>query len=398
MKSHKSVFFSSVVASMSSFTFGMLFTSIGLIIPVLEVDYKKQNLSYEFGTYVSLFATIVFLGAFVSSYFAYLLDRISKDKILLYNNMFYFVGCLILLKFPLVYAGLIARFLIGLGVGITCCTVPGYIFLISNDSNRGFYMSFNSIGIVTGLVFGKVLNVFVTNKHWEMGFFGIAIYLFLHSLLLLTLKKEKETGDDTQSTKQLTIMQLLNAPGSFKSIVVALAFHIAQHACGIDYFSVFTDELFDKNDEYAGYKSIGCLTFSAIVCMISAGFIDKLGRKQTIIFSSFILMISTAIMGMKYVNIYIALIYMFGFNVGLSSIPWFITNEVFPVEYHNAAQRMCVGINWLSAFILSVFLKPAHERYGDSFYFFYSFNMMAFILFVVLLFKETKGKSIVKFQ
>ncbi|EOB11571.1 glucose transporter type 3 [Nosema bombycis CQ1] len=135
MKSHKSVFFSSVVASMSSFTFGMLFTSIGLIIPVLEVDYKKQNLSYEFGTYVSLFATIVFLGAFVSSYFAYLLDRISKDKILLYNNMFYFVGCLILLKFPMVYTGLIARFLIGLGVGITCCTVPGYIFLISNDSN-----------------------------------------------------------------------------------------------------------------------------------------------------------------------------------------------------------------------------------------------------------------------
>ncbi|KAF9763179.1 Solute carrier family 2, facilitated glucose transporter member 3 [Nosema granulosis] len=387
-----SVFACSLISSLSSFTFGMSLTSIGLVIGTINKNYVELGFTYEYNHYITLFSTIVFLGAFFSSYFNYFFDRFSKKNLLIFNNLFYFTGFFILWKFPRVYLGILARFIIGLGSGISCCSVPGYIFMISNDSNRGFYMSFNSIGIITGLIVGKCLSVFVKEDYFEAALMAIMGYLVLHSMAL-TLIKDVKPKQDKDDSGQRSILELFSNSKALKSVLLAVSFHVAQHACGVDYFSCFIDEIFEKND-YAGVKGIGCLTFSAIVSISSANYIDKLGRKPMIIISSSIILLSTGIMGTGIVNVPVALLYMLGFNVGLSSIPWFITNEMFPYEYFNAAQRLSVGINWMSAFIFALSLKPTHEYYGHPTYFFYSFSMTVFIIIVLVLFKETKGKSV----
>lgn len=392
MKLSLNVFTSSMIAAFSSFTFGLYLTSVGLFYPKLKSNYEALEFKTNFDIYFTIFATIVFLGAFFSSFYIYFFDSLSKRNLLIFNNLFYFVGGFLLLKFLNVYLGVFSRFVIGLGAGISCCSVPGYIFLISDNTNRGFYMSFNSIGIISGLIVGKIIDVNVPKDHWESAVACILFYIVVHSVALSFLD-DVHPKQDKDNLGQRTIFELLGNSAAFKSIALAISFHIAQHACGIDYFSIFIEDLFNGKS-HPGLKSILCLCFSALTNVCSARYIDKLGRKPIIILSSSIILLSTAIMGSGTVTLPLALLYMFGFNVGLSSIPWFISNEIFPYEYSNASQRLSVGINWLSAFFLSLFLKPAHDYYKNGTFFLYSFSMMVFIIIVLLFFKETKGRSI----
>lgn len=392
----QNVFASSLVAATSSFTFGLFLTSVGLYLPIVERECKNNDLESYKNVLISLFCNIVFLGAFFSSYFIYIFSGFSKRNLLIFNNLFYFIASFLLLQYTHLYLGIISRFIIGIGAGISCCTVPGYIFMISDESNRGFYMFFNSVGIVGGLIFGKVLHEFCGHTMYVKVFAAILFYLVVHTMALFMAPNVKPKQEDAEK-KQGTVMDLIRDPASCRSVVLTIAFHVAQHACGIDYFSIFMDKIF-SDDGNQGKKSNGCLSFSALVNIVSANYIDKLGRKPIILISSSIIMISTTLMGKGIINIYTTLLYVFGFNVGLSSIPWFISNEVFPYQYSDAGQRLSVGINWLSAFFLSFFLTPAHAQYGNPVFFLYSLSMMAFIVIVVLLFKETKGKKEIGFQ
>ncbi|KAK6090148.1 hypothetical protein P3W45_000874 [Vairimorpha bombi] len=383
-------FLFSVVAALSSFLFGLFLTSESVLYDNLESNYVTQNLNIHFKYYKSLFVSIIFLGAFFSSCFNYLGNMISRKYILIANNILYLLGALIICFFDNIYLLLFCRFIVGMAAGISCCNVPNYIFSTTDDKNRGFYMSFNSIGIVLGLVVGQSLGVYFGSERWFTVYIYIASFIFIHTMLLCLIRNSHSsiTSNDT-----ISIAKLIKDRRARKSIFLAISFHFAQHACGIDYFSIFSEEIL-KNQSNPGLQGTFSLVFSAIISIISCNFIDKVGRKIFIVLSTSVILVSTFLMGFNIINLPIILFYLFGFNIGMASIPWFITNEIFPVEYMSAAMRLAVGVNWFSAFILSFINTPLHEKIGHYMFFFYTFVMSIFLAIVITTFKETKNRPV----
>ncbi|EEQ81815.1 hypothetical protein NCER_101601 [Vairimorpha ceranae BRL01] len=388
MKEKLKLFYYSIIAALSSFLFGLFLTSESVLYPRLEDNFKLQNFYFGFGVYKSLFASIVFLGAFISSYFVFLVNDLDRKIVLIINNLTYLLGSGLTLFFEDIYILLMSRFIIGLGAGISCCIVPSYVFSITDDRNRGFYMSFHSIGIVLGLVIGKVFCITYTSAAWDSVYTFITLLVIIHTIGLFVIKKCPSSSGEFDHT---TIPQLLKNRRAIRSTFLAVCFHIAQHACGIDFFTIFIEEILSQQPD-AEIQGAFTLAFSALVSVISCCFIDKVGRKIFMCISTAIVLISTLIMGFGQLKLFICYLYVFGYNIGLSSIPWFITNEIFTPEYCMPAMRLTVGVNWMSAFLLSFINMPLYTMIGSYIFLVNSLFMAVFLVIVVCLFKETKNR------
>lgn len=393
MKDKSKIFFNSVIAALSSFIYGLFQTSSSCLSDVLKKSYNSYKFKLDFIYFESMFTFIVFLGAFTCSLFIYLVKNISRKNLLIYNNFLYLVGSFITILSKNCFVLLAGRCLVGFAAGVTCYTVPSYIFGITYETERGFFMSFHSIGIVLGLVIGKILDVVFSDVYYFWIFLIISFLIVIHTVLLLLISNGKTLSLDHEHS---SIKELIKDPRAKKSVFLALSFHIAQHASGIDHLSLSLEEiLYDFKNP--GLLSILSLSFSALISIICCSFIDKLGRKIMIIISTVLMALSTFIMGFDFVNLTILFIYFFGFNIGMASIPWFITNEIFPPDYVNSALRLTIATNWFSAFIISCILKILHNHIDRLMFFFYSLFMILFLIVITSMFRETKNEP-PKFQ
>lgn len=393
MKDESKIFSNSVIAALSSFTYGLFQTSSSCLTEVLKSSYDSYNFKLDFIYFESMFTFIVFLGAFTCSLFIYVVRDISRKNLLIYNNLIYLIGSFISIISKDCFVLLGGRCLIGFAAGVTCYTVPSYIFGITHETERGFFMSFHSIGIVLGLVVGKILDVVFSSSYYFWIFLIISLFIVIHTILLLMISNGKTLK---LSHEHSSIKELISDPRARKSVFLALSFHVAQHASGIDHLSISLEEILNhlKNP---GLLSILSLAFSALISIICCSFIDKLGRKIMIIVSTVLMAVSTFIMGCNFVNLTMLFIYFFGFNIGMASIPWFITNEIFPADYLNAALRLTIATNWFSAFTISCILKILHNHIDRFMFFIYSLFMIVFLVIVVTMFRETKNEP-PKFQ
>lgn len=388
MKDESKIFSYSVIAALSSFTFGLFQTTTTCLSDVLKKSYDSYNLKLDFIYFDSMFTFIVFLGAFTCSLFIYIVENVSRKNLLIYNNFIYLIGSFISIISKDCFILLGGRCLIGFAAGVTCYTVPSYIFGITHENQRGCFMSFHSIGIVLGLVVGKILDVVLSSTYYFWVYLFISFFIVIHTILLLLISN----GNTLKlSHEHSSIKELVKDTKARKSVFLALSFHVAQHASGIDHLSISLEEIL-YHFKNPGLLSIFSLAFSALVSIICCSFIDKLGRKIMIIVSTLIMAVSTFIMGFDYVNLITLFIYFFGFNIGMASIPWFITNEIFPAEYLNAALRLTIATNWISAFLISCIFKILHNHFDRFMFFVYSLFMVVFLIIIVGMFKETKNK------
>ncbi|WUR03804.1 solute carrier family 2, facilitated glucose transporter member 3 [Vairimorpha necatrix] len=390
MKEQIKTFLYSTTASFSSLLFGLLFTSEQVLYPKLEENFSTYNLAISFDNYKNMFAYSVFLGAFFISCLNYIFTGIDRKTVLILNNITYLIACLLSLVSSDICVSLCARLIIGIGAGNSCCIVPNYLFSVTNDDNRGFYMSFHSIGIVFGLVLGKLLQYIYGTDGWRFIYLSVTCFIVIHTIALCFIRNCPYVTSENDHT---TITELLKNKKARKSVFLSLCFHISQHACGIEFFTNFLEAIFDKSSNIE-LQSVLTLAFSAFVSIISSLFIDKVGRKKFIIISTVIIIFCTLYINFIDMTPLITYVYMFGYNIGIASIPWFITNEIFEPKYVMPAMRLSIGANWLSAFFLSILSFYLHDKIGNTLFLLYGGVMTIFLMIVIVFFKETKNRPI----
>jgi MFS family permease len=192
-------------------------------------------------------------------------------------------------------------------------------------------------------------------------------------------------------TPNKTLWRLLRKSKATKSIFLAVLLHISQHLCGIDYVTLFLDSLF-KSYAYPNVMVTGVSLFAVCVTVIASKYVDSLGRKPLVLLSATLTGLASVMFGFDILPALAAMVFMFGFNIGLSSIPWFITSEIFPMKYADPASLLAVSLNWVSAYGACTVMYPLHLRYGQAVFFFYSASMALFICTIGVLFRETKGR------
>src|SRR5690606_10347691 len=222
---------------------------------------------------------------------------------------------------------IIFRIIGGLGIGITSTLCPLYNAEIAPTKYRGRLVALNQLATVTGIFLVYFVNLWISNSgdsvwqvesswRWMFGVGAIPGLIFLVALFFVPesprwlvkqgrrdeanviLKKihgealaEQEIVDIEQSfkKKQGTFSELFKSPTLRAALIVGIVLAVMQQFTGINAVMYYAPEIF---------KAAGAGTNTALTQTIFVGFInfvftilaiwliDKVGRKQLLMFGS----------------------------------------------------------------------------------------------------------------
>ncbi|CAB4423916.1 unnamed protein product [Rhizophagus irregularis] len=114
----------------------------------------------EFGLLTSILNLGGLIGSLLSSRVA---DTKGRRWTLLCNNLFLFIGPIVM-GFANSYSALvIGRMIVGIGCGVTSVVVPMYLAEISPAEYRGAFGVMNQLGIVIGILFSQIQGLYLSN-------------------------------------------------------------------------------------------------------------------------------------------------------------------------------------------------------------------------------------------
>lgn len=336
------------------------------------------------------------------------------------------------------YDFMIARFLGGMGIGISTVVSPLYISEIAPPDRRGRLTGLYQFNIVAGILIAFLSN-FLIGKfmdsdsawRWMLGVEAIpALFYILASLSipesprwLLTRNKRPEaaeiirrlapemSAEDTQKhiaaiTSAATESKSgLKTPFLSKPLLtpISLAFFIAffNQLSGINAILYFAPRIFEMTGlgtKAALLQSIGIGFTNLIFTFAGLWLIDRIGRKKLLIIGSFgyITSLSLCAWAFKTENFSIVPFTIFFFiashAVGQGAVIWVFISEIFPDRHRAAGQSLGTSTHWVLAALITLAFPIAVGAFAPAYIFgFFAFMMVLQLIWVVTLVPETKG-------
>lgn len=268
--------------------------------------------------------------------------------------------------------------------------LPLFIGELAEDYNRGRLVTVMSIFITLGNIYGFLMSSFFEPRAFAL----ICVVLLLVNIILLILfvpdspiylavKRRKEEAiislmklrntSEVEAEKMLSEIEytIMNSPSYEKSSHVYQVFKIKNTlfiSCGL-----FPIQHFSGAFAIIGYLqsilSSAHLPLSDNVCSIAVGlceliplvigtvFIEKLGRKVLLMFSSGMVILSLFILGtyfhfsatkfydmspISWLPIVSIMIFIMGYGIGIGPTTYVLLSEIFPVELKSTASSISV--------------------------------------------------------
>lgn len=373
-----SIYLIAVIAATGGVLFGFDTGVISGAIPFLQKDFGIDN------SIIEIITTAGLVGAIVGALFCgKVTDVLGRKKVILASAVFFTFGAFWsgIASNPLNL--ILARFLLGIAIGISSFAVPLYIAEISPAKNRGTLVSMFQLMVTLGVLVSYLSDLFFADEMdsscWRRMFYvGIipAIVLLLGILYVpesprwlisrglkekayaILIKLEGENTANQVMRKMQTDVEeykkkipkwkdLLN-PKFRKPIFIAIGIMFFQQFIGINtviYYSpkIFFMAGFDSSIS-AIWASVGVGVVNLLSTLVSVSLVDKLGRRKLyciglsgIAFSLLVLSVSFALvnyMGVvgQWVAVLFVFLYVAFFALSIGPLGWLIISEVFPQE------------------------------------------------------------------
>ncbi|XP_053618999.1 facilitated trehalose transporter Tret1-like [Plodia interpunctella] len=203
-------------------------------------------------------------------------------------------------------------------------------------------------------------------------------------------------------------------PGFYKPIIIMLFMYIMFQFAGINVISSYAiDIIKDVVGPEANAKVIMvALDIERLICNIMAVFLMKYFARRTVLFSSGSICILAYIGKGTYVyakenhilpadfeNQWIPItligIYMFSLTIGISSVPFAISGEIFPLEYRGLAGGLSILPLSLNFFIAVKFFPILKDAITLPYtYFLYGGVVAICLVFLYFMLPETKDRTL----
>lgn len=215
------------------------------------------------------------------------------------------------------------RLLSGISAGITLPSAQIYVSECSDPRNRGVIGSFPSVAMSLGVLLSYISGKYVAWHHlaWISCSFAfisfIALYFLPDSPVWLRTKERHDEAFDSKNWLRLEGMDLKvqdnlivreNVKSIFKTrailmpLGIGLAILAIQQLSGIDAIIFFTVEIFrsagSSIDSHIATIIVGVVQLGSNILALFV--VDKAGRKPLLIVSGFIMLVSTASMGVAF--------------------------------------------------------------------------------------------------
>jgi SP family arabinose:H+ symporter-like MFS transporter len=362
-------------------------------------------------------------------------DRFGRKRTLLWIGLLFLVGSLWSAVATDVWSFAFARFLGGVGIGVSTVAAPLYISEIAPPTWRGRLTGMFQFNIVFGILVAFLSNYLLqslgTNAwRWMLGVMAIPSLLYTLACLLipesprwlLTRKDDRQAGlavlrliepaateqELVERADQITAAGHESAAGTgfwtarFRK-PIRLAFLIAffNQLSGINAVLYFAPRIFEMTGlgtQEALSNSVWIGITNLVFTFVGLWLIDRLGRRTLLYLGSFGYIASLGLCAWAFqtgtYSIVPACIFAFiaAHAIGQGAVIWVYISEIFPDRYRASGQALGSSTHWVFAALLATFFPKMVEAFPPAAVFAFFAGMMVLqLIWVRVSVVETKG-------
>ncbi len=386
---------------------------------------------------MALWGTV--LGALIGWWPA---DRYGRRQTLLWIGILYFVSAVGSALATEINTFMIARFIGGVGIGISTIAAPLYISEIAPAERRGRLTGMFQFNIVSGILVAFLSNYLLGGLgenawRWMLGVEAIPALAYTVMCLgvpesprwLIGIKGDRANGleilrqtraDDSEEALNAKADEIASGVSANVEkaafwtnrlrIPILLGFLIAffNQLSGINailYFAPRIFELTGLGEKAALLQSVGIGVTNLVFTCVGLYLIDRLGRKTLLLVGSFGYIAALGICSCAFFteNFAIVPVCIFGFiaahAVGQGAVIWVFISEIFPNVNRAAGQTLGSATHWVFAALLTLLFPKMVEAFAAGYVFlFFCVMMVIQLIWVVTMVPETKGVSLEKIE
>ncbi|WWC88940.1 uncharacterized protein L201_003855 [Kwoniella dendrophila CBS 6074] len=347
---------------------------------------------------------------------------------------------------------IVARLILGAGLGQMSSTVPVWQSETSKVHKRGHHVIIDGICIAAGialsswLTFGFSKANTESSWNWRLpcmttGILAIVVMIFTFSFpespRWLALKGRNEEArevialvDDVEPDSEhveyvlasiTSVNELSTETASFSSLfkygrekmlyrlILASATQMFSQMSGSALITYYSERLFTTiglSHDLAKILGACDLTFKLICCAIPFFIIEKAGRRRLLMTSAAGMtccMFAMAICGSQvtddnltpaYVAIVFAFIFVAFYPIGFLGVNFLYSQEVITTRYRAPASGVSTAVHWLAAWVVALTTPLGFTSLGWKFYLVWAAVALSIIPSVYFFYPETTGLSV----
>jgi MFS family permease len=409
--SNRRLFYWSLTSALAGFLFGFDTVVISGAEQTIQHLWNLSAGVHGIAMGAALYGTV--LGSLVGSWPA---DRFGRRPTLLAIGVLFLASAIGSALAPTVTFFIAARFVGGLGIGVSTVAAPMYISEIAPPERRGRLAALFQLNIVLGIVIAFASNAIVARIvagpdawRWMLGV--AAAPSLVYSLMCLGLP---ESPRWLRMRAEGVMTDRTATGGGFWTwrlrVPIALAFLVAffNQLSGINAILYFAPRIFaltGLGEQAALLQSIGIGVTNLLFTFVGLWLIDRLGRRTLLLIGSIGYILSLGACAWAFYthheSIVPACIFAFiaAHAVGQGTVIWVLISEIFPNRYRAVGQSLGSATHWVFAALLTTMFPLMVSAFHPGTIFLFFCGMMALqLVWVLTMVPETKGVPLEEIQ
>lgn len=427
--------FWSITSALAGFLFGFDTVVISGAEQKIQGLWGLSSILHGFAIGAALYGTVI--GALIGGWPS---DRFGRKKTLQWIGILYLVSAIGSALAPDVYSFIAARFIGGLGVGISTIAAPLYISEIAPADKRGRMTGMFQFNIVLGVLIAFLSNALISDIgesawRWMLGVeaFPALIYAVMCWFIpesprwLIVQRGEKEEAkrilsEADSSASEESINQMVDEierhqgaesagvrrPFWVKKlkvpILLALLIAFFNQLSGINAMLYFAPRIFEMTglgEKAALLQSIGIGVTNLVFTFVGLWMIDRMGRRVLLYIGSIGYIVSLGLVSWAFASEHYSIVpvcifaFIAAHAIGQGAVIWVFIAEIFPNEFRARGQSLGCSTHWVFAALLTTFFPSMVTAFSPATVFAFFAGMMVLqLIWVALMVPETKGVSL----
>ena len=431
------LFLWSITSALAGFLFGFDTVVISGAEKTIQSLWQLGAAMHGFTMASALYGTV--LGSLLGGWPA---DRFGRRATLRWIGVLYLTSAVGTGLAPNVYMFIIARFIGGLGIGISTVAAPLYIAEIAPAESRGRLAGLFQFNIVFGIVIAFLSNSLLAGvgEHAWRWMLGVAVFpSLLYSVLCFRIPESPRwligrKGDREAGIEVLRLIRPESSPAELAASADEIAKHSSQKEAGerfwtlelrrpillafliaffnqlsginaILYFAPRIFELTGLGAKAALLQSVGIGITNLIFTFVGLRLIDRLGRRTLLYIGSAGYILSLGLTAWafftQHFEIVPACIFAFiaAHAVGQGTVIWVFISEIFPNRHRAEGQALGSFTHWIFAALLTTLFPKMVTAFAPGYVFaFFCAMMVLQLCWVKFMMPETKGATLEQMQ
>jgi sugar porter (SP) family MFS transporter len=428
----KQILFWSVVSALAGFLFGFDTVVISGAEKTIQTLWGLGAGLHGIAMASALYGTV--LGSLLGSWPT---DHFGRRKTLLWIGLLYLISALGTAFAPGVDIFIAARFIGGLGIGISTVAAPLYISEIAPPKYRGRLAGMFQFNIVFGILVAYGSNWLLAGigeNAWRWMLGVAAIPSLLYTVFCFTIPESPRwllgRGDRAQGLAVLRLIQpessdaelatladSIVAASSVKAdsshfwsrqlktpILLAILIAFFNQLSGINAILYFAPRIFELTGlgaKAALLQSVGIGVTNLIFTFIGLWLIDRLGRRTLLFIGSFGYIFSLGLVAWAFFTQHFSIVpvcifaFIAAHAIGQGAVIWVFISEIFPNKFRAEGQSLGSFTHWFFAALLTTFFPKMVTAFPAGAVFLFFCGMMVLqLIWVIFMVPETKGVTL----